>query len=204
MQMTRSKRSRPLAALLAVPLLLGVLAACGQAPADVPRSGATAPDSGPDSTAEPQPAELPYSKAAEAKFRRDAEAELRQLGAPPPFDPRTAEVSHYGSGACSEICPAVTVAYDGPPDLAERPTLRTVSRFLTDAGYYKSPPRLSKWFCDWQDVDLDTAKRDCYLEVDRDDDEAEFYVTLRWMGKSRPEDAADALKLEFGLEAQEH
>ncbi len=196
MQMTRSKRSRPLAALLAVPLLLGVLAACGQAPADVPRSGATAPDSPPDSTAEPEPVELPYSKAAEAKFRHDAEAELRQLGAPPPFDPRTAKVSHSGAGSCFDLCPNVTIAYDGPPDLAERAALRTMSRFLTDSGYFKRPPPPSKWICDWPDMH---TRRECTPAADLGTDEREFQVVLRWIGKSRPDDPADALKLEFAI-----
>ncbi len=153
----RPRRRPTVVALLAVPLLLTALPACGV----VPGSNAREP-------------------------------ELRQLGAPPPFDAQSAEVSSSGDPSCFDACPSVTIEYDGPPDLPENEAQRVVGQFLTDAGYFKSPP---EWGCGWEDLD-DPPERICSTSTNVGGPlGGSFLLSLKWIGKSQSDERAEALTL---------
>ncbi len=138
------------------------------------------------------------------------ESELRQLGAPPPFDARTAKVSSSGDPSCFSDCPSVTIEYEGPADLGEEQALRLVGQFLTDAGYFERGPSISEWGCQWIVVeDLpephpeEPPERECLVTTTLGDDERSFSATLVWIGKSQSDDHADMLKLDFTIQERD-
>ncbi len=74
-----------------------------------------------------------------------------------------------------------------------------VGEFLTDAGYFESPP---EWGCGWEDLEV-PPELVCDTEANIGDYEAALLVGLKWVGKSQSDERAEELTLTLTLLAGE-